>query len=260
MLTFEVSKQYKGTGISDGLDRGLLVYQNGALLLDEGMGLGALAVQSDGLNYFASILKVETSPNQIDVILSIDKMLQRTIYGISSKPLTRFIEKTCTVMYKERKKSQRIWFRIGEWINFLLQIKATFEPVPAKGQFVLNYQISHDEILIDVSGQLEEPVDCIFVMNELSGALFHKGIVDGKTSPPPSGWQFAVEGCELYSDESRLSFYTKEHSKPSFLESQLYWGREADQELCWAGFIYQLRTEAKEFQHFKYSVLFHERG
>jgi len=61
--------------------------------------------------------------DQIEAVLTIDKMLLRTIYGIPSKPLTRFIEKVCTDMYKEREPGQGIWFIIGNWINFLLQIK-----------------------------------------------------------------------------------------------------------------------------------------
>jgi hypothetical protein len=260
MLTFEMSKQYIGTGISNGLDRGLLVSQNGDLLLDEGMGLGALAVQSEGMNYFATISHMTELQEQIEVVLTIDKMLLRTIYGIHSKPLTRFIEKVCTNMYKERERGQGIWFIIGNWINFLLQIKVCFIQVPAKGQFVLNYQILPEEIHIDLNGNLEEAVDKIYVMNELSGRLFHDGIKDGEMMQPPSGWQQIEGENQLYSEERGLTFSTKELEKPELLESRLYWGRETDKNHCWAGFIYELQTEISEFEHFKYTVQILERG
>jgi hypothetical protein len=260
MLTFEMSKQYKGTGISNGLDRGLLAYQNGDLLLDEGMGLGAVSLQLDGINYFATISQMTKLSEHIEVVLTIDRMLLRTIYGITSRPLTRFIEKVCTSIYKERESGQGIWFIIGSWVNFLLQIEARFVQVPAKGQFFLNYQILSDEILIDLSGSLQEPIDKIFVMNELSGSLFQDAIKNGEIIPPPSGWQLADGENLLFSQECQLAFTTKELNKPSLLESELYWGREADKNHCWAGFIYQLQTDATEFKHFKYTVSFQERG
>lgn len=258
MLTFEISKQYKGTGISNGLDRGLLVYQDGVLLLDEGMGMGALALQSEGLNYFSSIRQVKTSMDQIEVTLIMDKMLHRTIFGIHSKPLTRFVEKVCTNMYKEHENSQGLWFRIGGWINILLQIKVVFRGVPSKGEFTLNYQIRPDTILVDLSGKLHGKVDHIFVMNELSGKLFDQGMADGQPTSPPSGWQLAEEESRLYSEDCGLAFSTNELDKPENLASKLYWGREADKAHCWAGYIYQLQTEAKEFQHFRYAVLLGE--
>jgi len=260
MLTFDMSKKYKGTGISNGLDRGLLVYQNGDLLLDEGMGLGAVAIQTAGMNYFASIRQINKSFDKIEALLSIDKLLLRTIYGIPSKPLTRFIEKICTNMYKEREQSQGAWFILGGWINYLLQIKVSFVEVAPKGKFVLNYHILPNEIRMDLSGSLVQHADNIFVMNELSGILFHDGIQDGVLTPPPSGWQLANRESQLFGQDRRLAFTSEELCTPEMLETQLYWGRESDKDHCWAGFIYELQTEATEFKHFSYTVRFLERG
>jgi len=262
MLTFEMSKRYKGTGISNGLDRGMLVYQNGDLLLDEGMGMGSLALQSGGMNYFASIKQITNSSDsgRVEVTLSVDRMLQRTIYGIPSKPLTRFIEKVCTNMYKEREQGQGIWFVIGGWINFVLQIKVDFVPVPSKGIFQLSNEILKNEVRIELSGNLEEAADKIFVMNELSGRLFDHGMINDKITPPPLGWQKTAKGSRLYSAERGLTFTADEIGKPDNLSTQLYWGREADKDHCWAGFIYELQTKSKSFQKFQYSILFQERG
>jgi hypothetical protein len=258
VLTFELSKQYKGIGISHGLDRGLLVYQNSELLIDEGMGLGAVAVQLNGINYFASIRKMNQSFDQIEVILSVDKMLSNSIYGIRSKRLTRIYETVFIKSYKEHERSQRIWFKIGGWFNSLLKLKASFIQVPTKGQFVLTYQISEDEIRISVSAALEETVDKIYVMNELSGMLFDQGIVDGQVEEPPSGWQHAEEEYQLYSGVKGVSFAAQETNRPKNLKSQLFWGRETGEYNCWAGFIYELQCEDREFNDFRYAISFRE--
>lgn len=259
MLTFELSKQYRGFGISNGLDRGLLIYQNGSLLLDEGMGIGALAVQHQGITYFASILRVNPSTDQIEAILSVDKMLQRKIVGIQSKPLTRLIDKICATMYKEREKNQRFWLKFGGVINSILHITVSFVQVPSKGRFELKYTFANGDIEVELNAKLESRVDRISVMNELSGNLFDRSLNDGIMSSPPSGWQHAKEGTWLYCDSRRLSFTVKEQNRPANLESRLLWGRETDKDHCWSGFIYELRTESKEFQHFKYAVSFRER-
>jgi hypothetical protein len=260
MLTFEMSKQYKGTGISNGLDRGLLVYQNGNLLLDEGMGMGAVAVQSAGMNYFATIQNINNSTNRIEVALTVDKMMQRTIYGIPSKPLTRFIERTCTNMYKERERSQSFWFGIGELINFLLQIKVEYVPVTSIGAFNVTYEILKDEIRVNIRGSLSGNAGKIYIMNELSGRLFCNGIKAGKITPPPHGWQKVTKESHLYSEERGLTFATKEISTSDNILSNLYWGREADKDHCWAGFIFELQTKSREYNQFAYSIEFQEGG
>ena len=111
---------------------------------------------------------------------------------------------------------------------------------------------------MNLSGEFAEPVDKIFVMNELSGNLFDQGVVGGKNSPPPSGWQKTKDDSQLYSKLYQISFAAKEINKPENLKTQLYWGREADKDHCWAGFIYQLHCETREFHDFKYFISFQE--
>lgn len=255
-----MSEEYKGMGISSGLDRGMLVYRNGKPLIDEGMGMGAVSVSSAGFHYFASIIKINHSRDKVEVVLTIDKMLIQTIYGIQSKFFTLLSEKICTSIYKERETYQRIGFSIGAWINFMLRLKVKFITVAPLGQFVLNYQVSENTLLVDLSGDLERAVDEIYVMNELSAARFHAALKGGKTVEPPTGWQLADAKSQLYCEECGLAFSTKALGKPKNLDATLYWGREFGKDHCWAGFIYKLQTTTNKFQNFRYAILFQERG
>ena len=56
-----------------------------------------------------------------------------------------------------------------------------------------------------------------------------------------------------------MTFKAIEIDTPENVQIKLYWGREIDKDHCWAGFIYQLQTEAVMFEHFTYAVRFEER-
>ncbi|MGE5404445.1 MAG: hypothetical protein ACM3PP_05855, partial [Candidatus Saccharibacteria bacterium] len=64
LLDFCLDDRYKGEGVSQGFARGVQVLLNGENLTQEGMGLGAVALRSGGLTYFASSSQVNTSNKQ----------------------------------------------------------------------------------------------------------------------------------------------------------------------------------------------------
>jgi len=98
-LKFDISTQYKGTGVSQGLDRGLLVYDDDILLLEEGMGLGACAFQTGSYTYFTSIKSIKKAEDSFKVVGSIDKKLVWKVLGIKSSLLTRTLEYITTNIY-----------------------------------------------------------------------------------------------------------------------------------------------------------------
>lgn len=75
MPQYDLTDQYKGFGISQGLDRGLLVYHGDTLLVEEGMGIGACAFQTGGFTYFASTRSIQKDQGTMTMTASLDKKL-----------------------------------------------------------------------------------------------------------------------------------------------------------------------------------------
>jgi hypothetical protein len=258
MFTYELSTKYYGIGISNGLERGLLVFHDGHPLIDEGMGIGACSVKKDGYTYFSSIVSIMPSGSVTQVELSLDKMLMRTIWGIHSKPLTWLIERTCRCLYQRNERNQGLLFTAGGLINRLLRIEVDYVRVQPIGKMSVIYRIDGDIVRVHVSGQLIKPVEAIYVMNEMSGAIFDAGIVDSSIVQPPSGWQKVKKDCRLYSKFRDISFHVAMENPSADTNIQLYWGRETDHEHCWAGFIYELPNQRCGFNGLDYIVTFQE--
>jgi len=259
MLRFDISHQYKGTGVSIGLDRGLVVYHDDILLLEEGMGLGSCALQTGGYTHFTSIASIKKTKDTIEVVYRIDKRLEWKVLGIQSHHFTRALEYIATNLYMKHPKRQEWLLKLGGLLQRLFNVKACFVNVPILGEVRITYEVSDSEILVDLSCETEATGSKLFVMNELGGSIFNKGILDGVLSAAPSGWQ-KIEGlCELYSQVHSLAFTIVERHIPDNVRSTLYWGRElVTNNYCWAGFESEISCDMNKFNHYRYSVKFRE--
>ena len=261
MLKFEMSQTYKGTGVSEGLDRGLLVYNNDILLIEEGMGLGSCAFQTGGLTYFASISDIKNDLNSFEVIYNIDKRLEFKVSGIKSELFTRAQEQIATNVYMKLEKSQKKLLILGGLLGKILNMQVCFVKVPAIGEVRITYELGLNSATMDVNCEIEKKAGKLFLMNELGGSIFDKSIVKGEMSPSPSGWQKMQNSCELYSKGHSLAFTIIERNIPDNVRSNLYWGREQfSDKCCWAGFESEIICDTNKFSNYRYSINFREMG
>jgi len=259
MLKFDVSDLYKGTGVSHGLDRGLLVYNDDVLLLEEGMGLGACAFQTGGYTYFTSIKSVKKAGSSFEVMCSIDKKLEWKVLGIKSKLITKALEYIATNIYMKHENRQEQLLSLGTLLRKLFNVQVCFVKVPSQGDVRIRYRLGHDEIAVDLSCETEKTGCRFFVMNELGGSIFDKGIIGGELSASPSGWQKMESSCELYSSTHSLAFTILERHVPDNVRSKLYWGRElVINNYCWAGFESEIICDASKFENYTYVIKFRE--
>jgi len=259
MLSFDISHQYKGTGVSQGLDRGLLVYDDDILLTEEGMGLGACAFQIGGYTHFTSIKSISKARDSFRVVSKIDKMLVWKILGIKSKSLTRGMEFITTNVYMKQEKRQGKLLELGDVLRRIFNVEASFVDVPTQGEVEITYEIGENAILVNLSCETKKTGSRIFVMNELGGSLFNRSIIGGKIAAPPTGWEKLKGPWELYSYVHGLTFTCVQENIPENVTSKLYWGREQTaNNYCWAGFESELFSRSLKFSNYRYSIRFRE--
>jgi len=254
-----MSNQYQGYGFSQGLDRGLLVYHDYALLLEEGMGLGACALQSEGSTYFASINDIKMVNGSYHARYSFDRKLEVTVFGIKLHLITRMQEYLVKNFYMNHEKKQDQLLKLGLLFRKFFRVKNCFARVQSLGEVIISYKLCNNEILVNLSCKTEKQGNCLYVMNELGSSFFDQSIQDGEISPPPSGWQKIERPCELYSSIHRLAFAIVERNVPNNVRSSIYWGREhMVNHSCWAGFENEIIIESGELENYQYSVQFRE--
>ncbi|MGV8905414.1 MAG: hypothetical protein ACOH15_02310 [Acetobacterium sp.] len=259
MLTFDISNEYIGTGVSHGLDRGLLVYSGDVLLLEEGMGLGACALQTEGYTYFTSIKNIKREKDSFEVECTIDKKLVWKVLGVRAKLLTRILEGITSNIYMKQENKQRKLLRLGGLLCKVFSVNSCFVNVKSQGEVRIVFEIEDNEILVDLSCKTEKMGSKLFVMNELGGSIFNKGIINHELIGPPSGWNKIEKPSELYSPSQALAFTLVESHVPDNVRSTLFWGRElAGNSYCWAGFESEILCESSEFENYRYSIKFRE--
>ncbi|MHB1483476.1 MAG: hypothetical protein ACYCYI_02335 [Saccharofermentanales bacterium] len=269
MLKFAISDKFKGIGASQGLDRGLLVYDGNELIVGEGLGIGACALQSGGFTYFSTITSIDDSQTEdsFQIISNIDIKLVWKLFGIRSQVFTRIIESICDNIYKKHEKRQNMLLKLEEFLTRIFRIKLCFDKIPSLGTIKIDFKINYDEISSDTAvSEVSADLTCeaemsgfrLYVMNEIDGAMFSNGLKNGEITSPPSGWQKIDSQCELYSEEKSLAFSLTEISLPENITSRIYWGREVISSCNWAGFESEIITGGTSVENYKYKIRFRE--
>lgn len=260
MIKFEMSKEYRGSGASKGLQRGLLAYHEGEQIVNEGMGIGICAIQAGGLTYFSTIEEIEMKAGSVRVSYKIDNVLTRSIFGVKSRLLTRILEYFTTSIYMKSEKIQDSLLTAGDFLRGALSIETTFEKSACMANVDVVYTIGEFDVNVSVSCDSKAENSKIFVMNELGGSVFKEAENNGVVCRPPSGWQRFVEGSRLYSPERKISFTIREKSVPEGVKSSLYWGREIARGYNWAGFESMLIAENGIVDGYEYKIEFKRTG
>jgi len=225
------------------------------------MGLGACAIQTDGYTYFTSIQSIKKENAYFEVECTIDKKLVWQVLGVKSNFFTRILEDVTSNIYMKHEKKQENLLKLGGVLRKLFNVKACFIKVPNQGEVRMTYEVANNEIMVDLSCETEKLGSKLFVMNELGGSIFEKGIINDALIASPSGWQKIERPSELYSPSLGLAFTLIETHIPDNVKSTLYWGREVVRNsYCWAGFESEILCNSNKFDHYRYSIKFREVG
>jgi hypothetical protein len=258
MLEYEFSDEYKGFGFSEGLERGLLVYQDGTLLAEEGMGLGACALQTGGYTYFGSVREQAAADDGRRQVVDMDRQLVWRIFGVRSRLLTRLLEIIATRHYMKKPRHQARILRLGELLSRIFRVDASFAKVLPLGRVTLDMNLNENEIVVTAGCQARKNCGKLFIMNELGGSYFRTALSNGLAIDPPTGWQTMPEKAELLCPERSLSFSMEEMHVPRGVSSTLFWGREVNSRLSWSGFECELTWKDQEFSGYQYALKFRE--
>jgi hypothetical protein len=257
-LQYEFSEKYRGFGFSTGLQRGLLVYRDGALLVEEGMGLGICAIQTGGFTYFSSVKESSDGDGCISAIFELDRKLVWRVCGIRSLVLTRIVEAIVTNSYMKLENKQDKMLRLSALLIRLFRVDASYLAAKPQGQVTVSWRTGPREIEVTVSGQMRRSGGKLFVMNELGGGFFHEAQMDGARTAPPTGWQKLTGRGVLICPAHNLAFSLEERQVPENVQSKLFWGREVAGQINWAGFESELTWTSDHFEGYRYAVKFRE--
>lgn len=276
MIDYGFSNAYRGEGISEGLERGLIVNFNDENLVQEGMGLGAPAIKSKASTYFSKRSKlIQVGKNHYIKEFFIDSELKWKILPFKPEgtktvnPITFFINKASD-FYKKLQRFQPNLLKMGIFSRNFFQVKSILIDAGYLGKVIFNYEFDEKGIIIradfsDITKKNGRYLSKICILNELGGDYFDSMKVGTMILNPPSGW-VAIDGLkdkELYSRNHKLTFSTDiiETGPNSRLTYTI--GREKISNFCWAGFGIEIDIKSIKSigdQSIKYFCKINENG
>lgn len=275
MLDFYFSNEFKGKGISKGLERGLLVSYSGLNLVQEGMGLGAPAIKSKNRTFFSRTSKLkQLSENEFAKDFYIDSEMVWEILKLKAESLNRLSLLTTFVnnltdIYKKFPHMQRNLLKLGIFSRNFFQVKSKIIKYGYIGTLRFYYTILNNkvEISVDFSTILKKNknrISKVCILNELGGDFFNFTKIGDKILPPPVGWvkKTSLGDQSLYSKDLELEFNVEIIMKPSNFNVDFIYGRENISNFCWAGFDIEINiTSAKdnEEEFLKYICTFKQK-
>jgi hypothetical protein len=257
LLEFYFSKNFKGEGISEGIERGILVDYNNKCIVQEGMGLGSPAIKTNNGTFFSSNSElIEVSDKEYIKEFDINSELVWEIFKVRSEKyksinlLTIFINKL-TDLYKRLRVIQPILLKLGILTRDFFQTNSEINHIDSLGKIKFLYTILKDEVLIEVDfSQIlknnGKAISKICILNELGGEFFNYSKLGEKILAAPSGWE-KIKGDtykKLYSDKFNLEFDVKLLEYPHKCKIDFIVGREKLSNFCWAGFDIEININS----------------
>jgi hypothetical protein len=244
IITFDNDYSFRGSGISQGISRGLLVRRDGTDLLQEGLGLGVVALKRGGLTYFSPSCTTREGEGSMLREFAVDSaMVFRSPYLPLSGLMPLYGLGTKAYMslpgYQDRLLGLRS--RMFEWFDV--------RPVLRRGETLATATFLYlpGENLVRVCGSIRSlagPLPTVYVMNELGAGHFDRSVLNGgEINHPPTGW------CELPMTMPTPALLDPRRGTTFFIDRlnccegsgpRLFWGRERGDGLCWAGFEVEL--------------------
>jgi hypothetical protein len=258
MIAFDLLTNFKGEGISEGLDRGVLVFFDGENLVQEGMGLGTVALRSKNLTYFSRSSRIKKiSKNEYTKVFHIDTIMTWKLFNKRSILLTKILEEFGNFYKREGSSTQDILLNIGIWSRKLLGIKSEMANCRKLGIVIFNYKFLKNQVKVSVDfSQIlkanSENLKFLCILNELGGDYFNSIKIGNNILAAPSGWNEiknsnSLNKIKLYSKELKLDFGIEVLRNTSNFKINHFFGRENVANYCWAGFIMEINLESINF-------------
>jgi hypothetical protein len=251
-ITYYSDDSYQGEGISLGLARGILVKYKGIDIVQEGMGLGSLAIKNRLITYFASTCNTtQLSENQFRKTFLIDSTILWRINGRQSILITRIID-ILAQCYMFLPGLQNKLLRTGTLFRNLFKLTPQIVKITPIAEACFNYSVQNNELFVEgriksLSGYLNK----VFILNELGADYFQNGLKNGKIVSPPNGWNPTTSksgSVAFFNPYNNLSFIIKKISNTGFTPFKVFWGREKTKDLCWAGFEIEFDCSNKKME------------
>jgi hypothetical protein len=260
MIEFDLLTNFKGEGISEGLERGVLVFFDGKNLVQEGMGLGTIALRTKNLTYFSKNSRIKrVSENEYTKVFYIDSIMSWKIFNKRSIFLTKLLEEFGNFYKREGGSTQDLLLNIGVWSRKLLGIKSEMANYRKLGNVIFNYQFLKNQVnvSVDFSQILKdnpENLKFLCILNELGGDYFNSIKIGKSILAAPSGWNEiknskSLKKIKLYSKGLKLDFGIEILRNIPNFKINHFFGRENIAEYCWAGFIMEIDLESINFEN-----------
>lgn len=243
-LKFYLDQTYKGLGISQGLARGVQVSFDGQNLVQEGMGLGAIALRSGGLTYFASTSHVSTSnKHTMASQFVIDTAALSGRNGSPAPWWTCLREKASSLCAKIPLQQDSI-LSTGLAIRRLFGVETIYKTIKPRAEAKVQYSVNDSSVQIECQVRLLKSSETqVFIMNELGADYFKAAWQNGSVTKPSLAWEELEPGVPLPSlcyPAGNLCFTIQGVTVSNEVPCKIYWGREKTSEHCWAGFAIML--------------------
>ena len=243
---------YLGEGISLGIARGILVKYKDKNIVQEGLGIGNLALKNGLMTYFASTCKtVQLSETQFRKTFLVDSVLLWRINGKLSIFVTRVID-ILAQCYMLLPGLQNKLLKTGTLFRNLFKLTSQIIKIAPIAEACFNYSVKEDELYVEckiksLAGYLSK----VFILNELGADYFLNGIKNGKTVSAPTGWNYITsspDSTAFYNPEYNLSFLVKKINVIDLIPYKVLWGREKTKDLSWVGFEFEFDCRNKKIK------------
>ncbi|MBI0582621.1 MAG: hypothetical protein ISF22_00180 [Methanomassiliicoccus sp.] len=242
-LTFINDDTRPGTGMSSEISRGLSVHRDGEDLLQEGLGLGAIALKKGGVTYFPTSSTTWRDGPLIIKEFPVDSAL---IFESPILPLSRLMSLyglgTRVYMTLPRFQDRLLEMRSRLFSKF--EVRPVFRRTAPLATAIFTYLPGDGSVAVGVTVRSTNgPLPEVFIMNELGAGHFDSSMVNGTVGSAPTGWcelPWAMPTPALADVRGGTTFRLERVRCGDGAEPRLYWGRERSEDLCWAGFEIEL--------------------
>lgn len=242
-LSFHNDDSHLGSGVSRGIPRGLLVRRYDIDLVQEGLGLGAVALKRKGITFFPRVSSSREESGCLIKELTVDSAMVlespylplaqlMAVYGLGTKA------------YMNLPWGQEAFLSLRSNLHAWFDVRPAYRPVEALANVTFVYKPKGDAVnIVCTIRSLDGPLPTVFVMNELGAEHFDRSITDGREGPAPTGWRklpYATPTPALLNAREGVAFLIDQLTCPDRSGPRLFWGREHRSDLNWAGFEVEL--------------------
>jgi len=246
---------------TSGLQKGLLLLDDGRELGREGVGFGVPVLKRGARAVFAGAADVSVHPGPpatvtVDYVLDrVERLGGRRRSILLHRPLD-WAREAFALLYRRAPPLRRALLAGSNGVRWLLRVHTHFEPVAPIAHVAVTYSLGPAGALrvrADLGG-LPPSVTEVVLMNELGAEYFDRCVSAGgetATGSTVGAWnRVREEWCRFECSGTGASFELDRDPDARAPDAQLYRGREvAGSRLGWAGFGYTLSPESDAFSY-----------